>query len=467
MPSIKDRRLLHLLCGPALFLLCLWLLPETSLSFGARVSIGAMLWMGWWWVAMPVDPAVTALIPIALNALFGLVPMESVTSLYFSDIVVLLLGASVISATWEITGLDRRIAISSLMLLGPSVKTHIAVWFLASVVLSSVLPNAVVCALMVPVCVAMIHFLAGENSDSMKPLLFVLLMAIAWGCGLGGLGTPLGGAMNLVAVSYLEQLTGHEYFYMEWVIKMMPMMLLLVGATLIFLFFIRPKNLSLEKTRGFVVAQYAKLPKISYDEKLALVLFIAPLILSFARELYAAWLPGLKPAQLFLICGILCFVLSGKDGKAFATWKLVNPKIEWNLLLLFAGGLALGHLLTNTGATKTIAAAITSLHLGEGLLLLIVIVAVTMVFVEVASNTAAAAIAVPMAIGIASELGVDPVAYVYITAAAFNTGFMFPTSIRAIPIAYGLSPSYLFRYGLAMAIITIVLIAAAGLVLFF
>ena len=215
------------------------------------------------------------------------------------------------------------------------------------------------------------------------------------------------------------------------------------------------------------MAQYAKLPKISYDEKLALVLFIAPLILSFARELYAAWLPGLKPAQLFLICGILCFVLSGKDGKAFATWKLVNPKIEWNLLLLFAGGLALGHLLTNTGATKTIAAAITSLHLGEGLLLLIVIVAVTMVFVEVASNTAAAAIAVPMAIGIASELGVDPVAYVYITAAAFNTGFMFPTSIRAIPIAYGLSPSYLFRYGLAMAIITIVLIAAAGLVLFF
>lgn len=467
MPSIKDHRLLHIICGPALFLLCIWLLPETSLSFGARVSIGAMFWMGWWWVAMPVDPAVTALIPIALNAFFGLVPMQAITSLYFSDIVVLLLGASIISATWEITGLDRRIAISSLMLLGPSVKTHIAVWFLASVVLSSVLPNSVVCALMVPVCVAMIHFLAGENSDSMKPLLFVLLMAIAWGCGLGGLGTPLGGSMNLVAVSYLEQILGHEYFYMEWVYKMMPMMLLLVGATLIFLFFIRPKNLSLEKTRGFVVAQYAKLPKMSYDEKLAAVLFIAPLILSFARELYASWFPGMKPAQLFLIFGLLCFLLNGKGGKAFATWKLVCPRIEWNLLLLFAGGLALGHLLTNTGATKTIAAAITSLHLGEGILLLIVIVAITMVFVEVASNTAAAAIAVPMVIGIASELGVDPIAYIYVTAAAFNTGFMFPTSIRAIPIAYGLSPSYLFRYGLAMAIITTILIAAASLVLFF
>jgi solute carrier family 13 (sodium-dependent dicarboxylate transporter), member 2/3/5 len=463
----KSRRLLHLICGPVLFLFCIWLLPTTSLSLEASISIGAMLWMGWWWVSMPVDPAVTALLPIALNAIFGLVPMGSITSLYFSDIVVLLLGARIISATWEITGLDRRIAIKSLMLLGPSVKTHIAVWFLSSVVLSSVLPNAVVCALMVPVCVAMIRFLAGENSDSMKPLLFVLLMAIAWGCGLGGLGTPLGGAMNLVAVSYLEQLTGREYFYMEWVEKMMPMMIVLVGATLVFLFFIQPRNISLGKTRGFIVAQYAKLPVMSRDEKLALALFAAPLILSFARELYADLMPGMKPAQLFLICGLLCFVLSGKDGKAFATWKMVNPKIEWNLLLLFAGGLALGHLLTSSGATKVIASTIAGLHLGEGVLLLIVIAAVTMVFVEVASNTAAAAITVPMVIGIAHELGADPVAYVYVTAAAFNTGFMFPTSIRAIPIAYGLSPAYLFRYGAMMAVITIVLIAATGVVLYF
>lgn len=467
MTSDNTRRLFHLVCGPLLFLLSIWLIPDSVLAFSAKAAIGAMFWMGWWWVSMPVSPAVTALLPIALTSIFNLAPVDSITRLYFSDIVVLLLGANIISATWELTGLDKRLAIKSLLLLGPSIKTHIAVWFLASVVLSSILPNSVVCALMVPICAAMIRFLSNGKISHLQPLLFVLLTAIAWGCGLGGLGTPLGGAMNLVAVSYLEQITGHEYFYTEWIVKMLPMMLLLTGATLLFLFLIRPKNLSLGKTREFIEAEYAKLPPVNRDEILGLALFLIPLFLSFARELYAAWMPNLKPAQLFLICGLFCFILNGKDGKAFATWKVVNPKIEWQLLLLFAGGLALGHLLTSTGATKALAGAIGSLHLGSGLLLLIVIVAVTMIFVEVASNTAAAAIAVPMVIGLASEMGADPVAYVYITAAAFNTGFMFPTSIRAIPIAYGLNTGYLFKHGAMMTVITTVLIACVGSVLYF
>ena len=131
-----NKRLFHLFCGPVLFALCLGLIPDSTLALPTRTAVGTMLWMGWWWVSMPVNPAVTALLPIVVNALFTLVPMSSITSLYFSDIVVLLLGASMISATWEITGLDKRLAVRSLMLLGPSVKTHIAVWFLVSVVLS-------------------------------------------------------------------------------------------------------------------------------------------------------------------------------------------------------------------------------------------------------------------------------------------------------------------------------------------
>lgn len=462
-----SKRLFHLFCGPVLFALCLGLIPGSTLELSTRTAVGTMLWMGWWWVSMPVNPGVTALLPIAVNALFTLVPMSSITSLYFSDIVVLLLGASMISATWEITGLDRRLAVRSLMLLGPSVKTHIAVWFLVSVVLSSVLPNAVVCALLIPICAAMIRFLSQGHKADFKPLLSLLFVGIAWGCGLGGLGTPLGGAMNLVAVNYIEQITGHEYFYINWVVKMMPIMLVLVAATLVFLLILEPKNLSLGKTREFVRDEAKKLPPLSRDEIYGLVLFITPLVLSFARELYADMCPGLKPAQLFLICGLICFVLTGKNGKPFATWEQVCPKIEWQLLLLFAGGLALGLLLTQTGATKAVAGAIAALHLGSGIALLLVIIAVTMVFVEVASNTAAAAIAVPMVISLAHELGQDPISYVYITAAAFNTGFMFPTSIRAIPIAYGLNPMYLFLSGAVMTVITVVLIALTGRLLFF
>jgi len=393
--------------------------------------------------------------------------MSSITSLYFSDIVVLLLGANIISATWEITRLDRRLALLSLLFLGPSLKLHIAVWFLVSVTLSSVLPNAVVCALMTPICIAMLRFLGAAGQSIPRNVGYILLLAIVWGCGLGGLGTPLGGAMNLVAVSYLEKVLGREYFYMEWIAKMLPMMGILVTCALAFLLYARPRDFNLGKSTEFIATEYAKLPRFSREELISLVLFVAPLVLSFARELYAVWLPGLKPAHLYLLSGIIAFVLSGRTTDAFTNWKTVGPKIEWQLLLLFAGGLALGQLLTTTGTTRAVASWIAAMHLGGGFLTLLVIAAITILFVEVASNTAAAAIVVPMVIGLAQELGLDPVAFIYVAAAAFNTGFMFPTAIRAIPVAYGLNTGYLFRKGVVMNVLTIIIVALAGQLLYF
>ena len=67
--------------------------------------------MGLWWVLRPVNIAVTSLLPIPLNAIFGMVPMEGIISKYFSEIVVLLVGSDLISLVWEKTHLDKRLAI--------------------------------------------------------------------------------------------------------------------------------------------------------------------------------------------------------------------------------------------------------------------------------------------------------------------------------------------------------------------
>lgn len=56
--------------------------------------------MGFWWITVPVSPAVTAFVPIVVNALFGVLPMGGVISNYFSEIVVLLLGAELLAIAW-------------------------------------------------------------------------------------------------------------------------------------------------------------------------------------------------------------------------------------------------------------------------------------------------------------------------------------------------------------------------------
>ena len=116
---MKKHRSLNVFSGPLLFLLVLLILAPV-IEFKQAAAIATIFWMGLWWVLRPVNIAVTSLLPIPLNAIFGMVPMEGIISKYFSEIVVLLVGSDLISLVWEKTHLDKRLAIKSLCGLGTS-----------------------------------------------------------------------------------------------------------------------------------------------------------------------------------------------------------------------------------------------------------------------------------------------------------------------------------------------------------
>ena len=61
----------------------------------------------------------------------------------------------------------------------------------------------------------MLQFIGEENIKNSK-LAVPILLAIVWGAGIGGFGSPLGGAANLVAISYLEKLTGQEFMSVSY-----------------------------------------------------------------------------------------------------------------------------------------------------------------------------------------------------------------------------------------------------------
>lgn len=458
---MKKNKLISLILGPVLFLAALLLIPDSLFAFSARCAVGLVFWMGCWWITLPVAVGVTALLPILVNAFFDLVPMSTISGKYFSEIVVLLLGADLISLSWEKTGLDKRISLKALCWIGPSLRQQIAVWFVLSAVLSMFLPNAVVCAVMCPIAVSMLKFI-GEGDISKSKAGAIILASIAWGAGIGGLGSPLGGAMNLVAVDYFEQLTGAEYMYVDWMIRLVPMLALLLAADLVYLFLIKPKTGNLNGTRAYFQGLYRELPPISRDEAVSLTLFVTATVLSFVRPLYTNLLPGVKPAYVFLLFGMLTFVLPKKEGGVILSWKDAEKGVLWGLLFLFAGGLAVGQMISDTGAAAAIADVVSRLDLDGGLPTIFIFVAFTVLLAEISSNTAAAAIATPVVVTITQGLGLDPIPYLYITAAAFNCAYVLPTSIRAIPVGYGLSTKYLFRNGLVLTVLGIVVITLAG-----
>lgn len=449
-----------LLIGPIIFLMAL-LLPQGWFSVPAKAAIGTILWMASWWITRPVHIAVTALLPIVVNALFDLVPMAQVISQYASEIVVLLLGADLVSITWSETGLDKRLSLKALSLIGPSVKQQIVTWFVVAAGLSAFLPNVMVCAILTPIAISMLTFL-GEKDPANSEIGAVILLAIAWGSGVGGCGTPLGGAMNLVAINYIEQLIGQEFMYITWVKQLMPFLVALVIVNTAYLCTIKTSVSHLKGTREFFREEYRRLPPMQRSERISLALFLTPTLLAFIRPAYSALLPALKPAYIFLIFGVFTFVCSDEEGKRLLDWPKAEKCVMWGMLLLFAGGLAAGQLIIETGAAASVADLLVRFDLNGGLLTIAIFVVFTCFLAEVSSNTAAAAISVPIVLSITKQLGLDPLPYIYISIAAFNSAYILPLSVRAIPVGYGMDPKALLKHGMVLAIATVTVITLMG-----
>lgn len=453
------KRKLSLLAGP-LCPLVLWLLLGGQLGFSAPVALGIGLWMIVWWITRPVGLTVTALLPVVANAFLALAPMNDMLAKYASSSIVLLFAATLLTLPWEKIGLDHRIALQCLGFIGTSMKSQIAVWFVASALISIVLPNAVVVAILTPTAVAMLKA-AGYGGDS--PAAGPILCAICFGAVVGGVGTPVGGAMNVVATTLYQQATGQEMLFSQWVGLFAPYLVLALAGTLAVQLLMPCSVKELKGTKEYFRSEWQKLGPVSRDEKVCLALFALALIGSFLRPLYAAWLPDLQPAYLYGSVGFLLFFLTDEKGEPFLTWNYVQQHMIWGMLILFAGGLALGNLLESSGANAALAAGLRSLDLEPGLPLCLALALLACLFSETAGITISAAMTVPLAMTITKAEGLPLLPYWKIAVMALNGAFLLPTSIRAIPVGCGMDPKYLWQRGLPVFVVRLVVVVVVGL----
>ena len=176
------KKLVKVLLGPLLFLI-LMLVPIGGLDSTMRGAIGLLLWMLVWWIMQPVDPSVTALLPILISQLFSIANTSSVLATYFNATVVLLLSANIITLAWTKWGFDRRLALAIMMKVGNKPRRLVAMWFVLSVALSSVVANAAVAAALFPIVLTTIKAVNIDESEiKTSNYATCALLAVAWGC---------------------------------------------------------------------------------------------------------------------------------------------------------------------------------------------------------------------------------------------------------------------------------------------
>jgi sodium-dependent dicarboxylate transporter 2/3/5 len=462
----RDRRTYHLLGGPLAFLLLL-LVPASLLDYPVRGSLGLLVWMAWWWIFEPVSLAVTGFLPLVVLAVFNFLPVSSILPSYSEELIFLLLGANVLSTVWTRWGLDRRIALTSLIGVGTSTRRQIMVWFAIATLLSAFLPNTVVAAAMIPIVLAMLRFI-GIDDIGGSTFGSALVIAIAWGTSVGGFWTPLGGAPNLLTIRLLQQtVVPHEFLFMTWVTHLLPLSLAIAAVSFLFInVAFTPELEHVEGTRDYFAGELRSLGRLTVPEKWGLLLFLAATVLAFTRQFYASLLPGLNPAFAFLASAVLCFAIRHK-GEPLLTWDYAQKHMAWGLFYLFAGGAALGEILSQTGTARLVADMLTPLAGTGGFRAVLVFSLMTIVITQITNNTAAAAIMVPITISTFQNMGQNPIPFVYIVAAASNCGVMLPSSAGgpAVAAGYGVNLKTMFARGLWLAFLLWAVIAVVGYLL--
>ncbi len=112
--------------------------------------------------------------------------------------------------------------------------------------------------------------------------------------------------------------------------------------------------------------------------------------------------------------------------------------IEWNILFLIYGMLAVGRAMETTGGAELIATSVVGLMEGAGpILILAAIYLLASILTELVTNNAVAILLTPVVISIAASLGVDPRPFIVAVMFGASASFITPIGYQTNTYVYG------------------------------
>lgn len=412
--------------------------PEASVLL-VRHALAATCWIAVWWFTEALPIPVTSLLPLLLFPVLGLGTASEVSRQYGHDIIFLFIGGLLLAAAMEKTGLHERFAFRIIRLFGRGPRALVLGFMVATATLSMWISNTATTVMILPVALAVLSSYEADDGHSVDQVFPVaLLLGVAFGANIGGLGTPIGSPTNIIMQSVYRAKTGEEVSFGQWMLYGVPLMMLLLPLA----WWLLARRLPKRAAEGQL-----KLPTPGAMDAVqlrVLVVFLATALLWITRGDFgvvhgwgsrlAEYGVILRDSSVAVAAAILLFILPGRDRRPILSWK-VSRDLPWGIVLLLGAGFAISKAFDQSGLTLWIGSQIEGfgrLPWNDSLLfltLLATVVAVSILVTEFASNTASASILVPIVYGVAIVLGPErfsPELLMVACALGCTTGFAVP-----------------------------------------
>ncbi len=434
-----------------------------------RVVLAVTVWMAIWWITEAAPMSVTALLPVTVFPIFGVVPLNIAAEPYAHPLIFLFFAGFLVSIALQKWSLHRRFAISLLRRVGDDPTRIVGGFMLATACLSMWLSNTAATIMMLPIALSII----GRHQKD-RGFEKCLLLSLAYSASIGGMATIVGTPPNLYVASYFNDVLGVQIGFVDWMMIGVPCVSILLPLAWWYLtriHFSLPARINSDA--GALSGDGLVWSELTRGGRATLLVFgllvgvwiVRPWLVDLT-VFGAAPLSNLTDTTAALVAAVALFLIPVdlSRRKFVLDWPDAQ-ELPWGTLILFGGGLSLANTINATGTDQIIGFWVSNLPPVSTILTITVLVGIVILLTEFTSNVATTATLVPVLAVAAPVIGVSQEIVIIIVALAASCAFMLPVATPPNAIVFGsgrIRASEMALAGSAMNFLGLIVISMVG-----
>ena len=368
---------------------------------------------------------VTEALPVVVTSLLfcGLMPILGVTnglgtalSGYAQPIVFFTLASFGIAAAITTTPLSKRILRALMRAFGISNETALLAIMICAAIVSSLVSNVPTCAIFMAISLSFVDLYKEEAARRTTARAFMIAVPVA--SMIGGMMTPAGSSINLLAIAQLESLTGKTITFIQWMCAGIPLTLVMVPlAWFLIIKIYKPVQVSRQEIQNFV--NNMDVPDKMGVQEIKVVCLIA---LMLALWIASSWISTIN-VMVVAILGCCALFLPGMRILSIDSFLREN---SWDAFFLVGTVLSISSAMISNGVSGAIAGALPALQISTAALIVFtaLLIFTSLVVIPVATSMIPI-MAVPL-VAIATGSGSSPALILMAAALCAGNCYLLP-----------------------------------------
>jgi sodium-dependent dicarboxylate transporter 2/3/5 len=374
-----------------------------GLDAGQSRALAILFAMALWWITETFKLHWTALVPLAV-LLLPVAKLEApwldraaanlrlAVDPFFSPFVFLFLGGMLIGLAMEEHNLHRRIALNIIRVIGSQPRRLLLGFVLSTAFISLWISNTATAVMMVPIALAVLFQLEGREGRRLPKFGQSIMLAIAYGANVGGIGTMIGTAPNMIFVNAARSQYGVQISFLDYMTLGLPFVILFLPVVFLMLAWMARRERIETLVPEMIDEELAKLGRMKGREAAVLATFgLACLLWIFNAPLRsmlhveAHIKPDQWDASAALLAGLILFATSTIGAPAL-------KRLPWDVLILLGGSFALADIVKESGLSTWMAHRMSGAVALHPLALMVLFTTASVFLSAFSSNTATATI---------------------------------------------------------------------------